>query len=274
MRNPLEPRRRFEWLPTALLGFLVQVALQSIITLAIMKYLHDSAVLYELIASTLDQLYLSQRSNPLAQFLFWNKGYLLSSSRSFFTKAILVSMITTFLIIGGFIVLTAYEVAGVLERRKNVVEGQSEQKRKRKSVLKAAQFTLGFTLGTLLAVTILLIPFFLLPSKRPESILNFALKFYNIRNNPLAEILKGIVKETFKDDVLFEKYTVQIESCLLGVFFSSIALFCIVLTFLLVSALKEMRANSVNEESPSQESESATSVSLENLSTSQPLCAV
>ncbi|QHD65600.1 hypothetical protein GP480_03535 [Neorickettsia findlayensis] len=274
VKDPLKQGRRLELLPPALLGFLVQVALQNVTVLALMKYLHDSAVPYKLIASTLDQLYISQPSNPLAQFLFWNKSYLLGTSRSFFTKAILASTITALLIIGGFIVLTVYEVAGVLERRKSAFEKPLEQKRKRKFAVKAAQFTLGFAVGTVLAVTVLLIPFFLLPSKKPESVLNFILKFHNVRDNPLAEILKGIVKETFKDSVLFEKYTTKIEACLLAVFFSSIALFCIVLTFLLVSALKEIRSNSVKEESPSQKSESATSISLESPPNPQVLRAI
>ncbi|ABD45808.1 hypothetical protein [Neorickettsia sennetsu] len=267
LEGPVQKERRFGALFRVLLGFLVQTVPQSIIVLALIKYLHDSAVLYELIEGTVDGLYSSQPSNPLAQFLLWNKKSLLCSSRSFFSRVILVSMITTMIVVGALILLISYEVASAFERRKNTVEKQLKQKRRKELAEKGAQFALGFTAGTALVTILLLIPFFLLPNKKPESTLTFVLRFYDIRDNPLAEILKGIVKETFKKNVLFEKYTAKVESCILGVFSASMALFCVVLVFLVISALCETRTRSTNKESPSETPENSTSTSLESLCT-------
>ncbi|WP_448605778.1 hypothetical protein ACJZTR_03610 [Neorickettsia risticii] len=274
LESSVQQDRRFGWLCRVLLGFLAQVALQSIIILALIKYLHDSAVLYELIEGTVNRLYFSQPSNPLAQFLLLNKESLLDTSRSFLSRVILVSMVTALVIVGGFVLLTSYEVGSAFKRKKDTVEKQLKQKRGKDLAKKGAQFTLGFTAGTALATTVLITPFLLIPNKKPESVLSFVLRFYDIRDNPLAEILKGIVRETFKDNILFERYTAKVESCVLGVFSVSLALFCAALIFLVVFALCETRARSIRKESPSETPESSTSLSLESLNTPEISCAV
>ncbi|AHX11749.1 hypothetical protein NHE_0827 [Neorickettsia helminthoeca str. Oregon] len=203
-------------------GMFLCLVLTLTVALTLMKEFSNVDKLSKFVLKYLEDLYRSQPSNPAALLLYGNRNLLIESIRISHDKLIKwCALIMAIALVAMVISSACGMVAHVCYTRKIQCKECHTPRKKRKTA-HLAGFMLGFSIGVTLLSLSLFTPFLIVRERNLGNILCLAFDASGFDRNPLAEVAKKILKETFKNEVIIENTTNEIHKYLIIILVISI----------------------------------------------------